>query len=120
MQNHDWIAILDFGSQYTQLIDRHVREQHVYSKIIRYDTPAAKLRQRRPTSIILSGGPQSVFASKAPSCDPQLFKNGDPHSWHLAWGNLFAIGFTLSQISWWNDAVVNLPIAYLAAQLLAV
>ena len=38
---------------------------------------------------------------------------------HLAWGSLFAIGFTLSPISWWNDAVVNLPIAYLAAQLAA-
>ncbi|MCX6991580.1 MAG: glutamine-hydrolyzing GMP synthase [Kiritimatiellaeota bacterium] len=74
MQKHDWIAILDFGSQYTQLIARRVREQHVYSEIVRYDTPAAKLKQRRPAGIILSGGPKSVFEPKAPTCDPELFK----------------------------------------------
>ena len=73
MKQHDWIAILDFGSQYTQLIARRVREEHVYSEIIRHDTPAAKLKQRRPAGIILSGGPKSVFASKAPTCDPELF-----------------------------------------------
>ncbi|MBU4212538.1 MAG: hypothetical protein KKD33_08135 [Verrucomicrobia bacterium] len=65
MHNHDWIAILDFGSQYTQLIARRVREVQVYSEIVRHDTPAAKLKQRRPAGIILSGGPKSVFASKA-------------------------------------------------------
>ena len=60
MKQHDWIAILDFGSQYTQLIARRVREQHVYSGIVRHDTPAAKLKQRSPAGIILSGGPKSV------------------------------------------------------------
>jgi len=78
MQKHDWIAILDFGSQYTQLIARRVREQHVYSEIVRHDTPAAKLKQRKPTGIILSGGPNSVFTPKAPVCDPALFKLGIP------------------------------------------
>jgi GMP synthase (glutamine-hydrolysing) len=73
MKQHDWIAVLDFGSQYTQLIARRVREQHVYSEIVRHDTPAAELRQRRPAGIILSGGPKSVFESKAPACDPELF-----------------------------------------------
>ena len=78
MQKHDWIAILDFGSQYTQLIARRVREEQVYSEIVRHDTPAAKLKQRRPAGIILSGGPKSVFASQAPACDPELFKMGIP------------------------------------------
>ncbi|MFA5042469.1 MAG: glutamine-hydrolyzing GMP synthase [Kiritimatiellia bacterium] len=78
MKTHDWIAILDFGSQYTQLIARRIREQQVYSEIVRYDTPAAKLKQRRPSGIVLSGGPKSVFAAKAPACDPELFKLGIP------------------------------------------
>ena len=67
---HKWIAILDFGSQYTQLIARRVREQQVYSEIIRFDTTAAKLRERMPAGIILSGGPNSVFEEGAPLCDP--------------------------------------------------
>jgi len=75
---HKWIAILDFGSQYTQLIARRVREQHVYSEILRFDTPAATLRERQPSGIILSGGPNSVFEEGAPLCDPALFDLGIP------------------------------------------
>ncbi|MFH1475912.1 MAG: glutamine-hydrolyzing GMP synthase [Verrucomicrobiota bacterium] len=78
MPKHDWIAILDFGSQYTQLIARRVREQQVYSEIVRHDISAAKLKQRSPAGIIFSGGPMSVFEPKAPTCDPQLFKLGIP------------------------------------------
>ncbi|MDX9867382.1 MAG: glutamine-hydrolyzing GMP synthase [Kiritimatiellia bacterium] len=78
MQQHTWIAILDFGSQYTQLIARRVREQQVYSEIIRFDTPAAALRARKPAGIILSGGPNSVFEADAPDCDPALFELGIP------------------------------------------
>ena len=78
MQQHSWIAILDFGSQYTQLIARRVREQQVYSEIIRFDTPAAALRERKPAGIILSGGPNSVFEEGAPLCDPALFDLGIP------------------------------------------
>ncbi|NLC82005.1 MAG: glutamine-hydrolyzing GMP synthase, partial [Lentisphaerae bacterium] len=77
MQNN-WIAILDFGSQYTQLIARRVREQQVYSEILRFDTTAEQLRERKPAGIILSGGPNSVFADNAPLCDPGLFKLGIP------------------------------------------
>ena len=75
---HDWIAILDFGSQYSQLIARRVREQQVYCELLRFDTPAAKLAARQPRGIILSGGPASVFAPKAPQCDPALFDLGVP------------------------------------------
>jgi GMP synthase (glutamine-hydrolysing) len=75
---HKWIAILDFGSQYTQLIARRVREQQVYSEIVRFDTPAAQLRERAPAGIILSGGPNSVFEAGAPLCDPALFDLGIP------------------------------------------
>ncbi len=78
MKPHDWIAILDFGSQYSQLIARRVREQNVYCEIMRYDTTAATLRERPPKGIILSGGPASVLAAGAPDCDPALFEMGLP------------------------------------------
>jgi GMP synthase (glutamine-hydrolysing) len=75
---HNWIAILDFGSQYTQLIARRTREQQVYSEIIRFDTSAETLRARKPSGIILSGGPNSVFEEGAPLCDPGIFDLGIP------------------------------------------
>ena len=73
-----WIAILDYGSQYTQLIARRIREQEVYSEIIRCDTTAAELAADPPAGIILSGGPNSVFEDGAPTCDPALFEMGIP------------------------------------------
>lgn len=78
MKPHDWIAVLDFGSQYTQLIARRIREQRVYSEILRFDTSAATLAQRKPSGIILSGGPSSVFQEKAPLCDPAIYTMGIP------------------------------------------
>lgn len=71
---HDWIAILDFGSQYTQLIARRIREQNVYCEILRFDTPAEKIAARAPRGIVLSGGPCSVYEPKSPRPDPALFK----------------------------------------------
>jgi len=78
MSQHTWIAILDFGSQYSQLIARRVREQHVYSELMRFDTSAEKLAARKPAGIILSGGPSSVFEKNAPLCDPAIFNLGIP------------------------------------------
>ena len=78
MSAHKWIAILDFGSQYSQLIARRVREQHVYSELLRFDTSADALRKRQPAGIILSGGPSSVFEKGAPMCDPAIFELGIP------------------------------------------
>lgn len=72
------IVILDYGSQYTQLIARRIREQQVYSEIIRFDTTAAELRANLPQGIILSGGPNSVFEKGAPQIDPEIFNLGVP------------------------------------------
>ncbi|MBT5927395.1 MAG: glutamine-hydrolyzing GMP synthase [Verrucomicrobia bacterium] len=71
---NEQIIILDFGSQYTQVIARRIRECQVYSTILRYDTPAAEIAKMKPKGIILSGGPSSVFDEDAPKPDPALFK----------------------------------------------
>ena len=72
------IAVLDFGSQLTQVIARRIRECHVYSKIYHYSTPAERLRADGVIGIILSGGPQSVYARTAPHPDPKIFELGVP------------------------------------------
>ena len=74
----DNILILDFGSQYTQLIARRVRECGVYSEIHPYNTPPEKIRSLSPRGIILSGGPASVYEKKAPLCDPSILRMGIP------------------------------------------
>jgi len=67
------VVILDFGSQYTQLIARRVREFNVFSVILRPDTPAAEIDALAPNGIILSGGPMSVYQKDAPLPDPAIF-----------------------------------------------
>jgi GMP synthase (glutamine-hydrolysing) len=74
----EFIAILDFGSQYTQLIARRVREHRVYCEILRHDTPASALRERPLKGIILSGGPAGVYEKEAPRCDPEILRMGVP------------------------------------------
>ena len=74
----DLIVVVDFGAQYSQLIARRVRELHVYSLILPYDTPLAELLALRPKGLILSGGPASVYEERAPRCDPGLFSAGVP------------------------------------------
>src|SRR5262245_56876253 len=72
------ILILDFGSQYTQLIGRRIRETHVYSEILPFNTPLGAIEQQKPKGIILSGGPDSIYEPGAPSVDPRLFHSGIP------------------------------------------
>ncbi len=69
----EMIAILDFGSQYSQLIARRVREHNVYSKIFNADTPATRLSQSHIKGLILSGGPASVYEQNAPKPDKAIF-----------------------------------------------
>jgi GMP synthase (glutamine-hydrolysing) len=76
--SHQTIIVLDFGSQYTQLIARRLRELSVYSEIWSPNTPAEKIRGRKPAGIILSGGPKSVSDPGAPTCDPTVFELGLP------------------------------------------
>jgi GMP synthase (glutamine-hydrolysing) len=75
---HQTIVVLDFGSQYTQLIARRLRELSVYSEILPPSTPAAEIASRHPVGIILSGGPRSVSEPGAPRTDPALFTLGTP------------------------------------------
>ncbi len=72
------IVILDFGSQYSELIARRVRETEVYSLVLGYSTTAQQLAQLAPKGIILSGGPSSVYEDGAPRCDPAIWDLGIP------------------------------------------
>ncbi|MGB7343022.1 MAG: glutamine-hydrolyzing GMP synthase [Pirellulaceae bacterium] len=72
------VIVLDFGSQYAQLIARRVREQNVYCQIVRHDLTAERIAELAPKGIILSGGPSSVYEDGAPKCDPKLFELGIP------------------------------------------
>jgi GMP synthase (glutamine-hydrolysing) len=74
----DSIAILDFGSQYTQLIARRIRELHVYSEIYPWDTPAARVLALAPKGFILSGGPSSVYEVGAPTLPGYVLESGLP------------------------------------------
>lgn len=66
------VLVLDFGSQFAQLIARRVREQHVYCEIVRHDISAERIRELAPKGLILSGGPSSVYEPNAPKCDPRI------------------------------------------------
>lgn len=72
------ILILDFGSQYTQLIARRIREYKVYSKILPYNASISEIKEFNPSGIILSGGPASVYNKKVPQGDPHIFKLNIP------------------------------------------
>ncbi|OLT62138.1 glutamine-hydrolyzing GMP synthase [Moorena bouillonii PNG] len=76
--NRQMIVILDFGSQYSELIARRIRETNVYSEVLSYQTTAQQLQQLHPQGIILSGGPNSVYDDGAPLCDPEIWNLGIP------------------------------------------
>ena len=75
---HQGIVILDFGSQYTQLIARRIRESHVYSEILPYNASIEEIKKHNPKGIIFSGGPASVYEPDAPKPDPRVFELGLP------------------------------------------
>lgn len=72
------VVILDFGSQYTQLIARRVRENRVYCEIFPHDAPPSAIERLRPKGFILSGGPASVYEGRAPRLPPYLLESGLP------------------------------------------
>jgi GMP synthase (glutamine-hydrolysing) len=74
----DKILILDFGSQYTQLIARRVREASVYSEIYSWDVDVSKILEFNPNGIIFSGGPESAFSEGSPTAPTELFEMGIP------------------------------------------
>lgn len=76
--NRQMIAILDFGSQYSELIARRIRETQVYSEVLPYRTTAEQLKKLNPHGIILSGGPNSVYDEGAPKLDPKIWELGIP------------------------------------------
>ncbi len=76
--DHDLVIVIDFGAQYAQLIARRVREASVYSEVMPHTATVEQVMARRPRAIILSGGPQSVYAPGAPQVDPHLFDAGVP------------------------------------------
>ena len=75
---HQTILVLDFGSQYTQLIARRLRELSVYTEILPFDTEPDAVRRRQPAGLVLSGGPSSVLDARAPHCDAAVFDAGVP------------------------------------------
>ncbi len=78
MRPDETVLILDFGGQYTQLIARRVRECHVYSEVVPWNTPLEEIVSRAPKGVILSGGPSSVRDPGAPTVDPALYELGIP------------------------------------------
>ena len=75
---HRGIIILDFGSQYTQLIARRIRELNIFSEILPYNVSIEEIKKHNPKGIIFSGGPASVYEPNAPKPNPEVFKLGVP------------------------------------------
>ncbi len=103
-QRQPAIVILDFGSQYSELIARRVRETEVYSLVMSYSTSADELRKLAPKGIILSGGPSSVYAEGAPLCDPLIWDLGIP-----VLGVCYGMQLMVQQLGGlhWADCVVE-------------
>ena len=78
MQKQEMIIVLDFGGQYNQLIARRVRECNVYCEVHPYNMSLDKIRELSPKGIILTGGPNSVYAEGSALCEPELFEMGIP------------------------------------------
>lgn len=77
-KHHELVLVMDFGGQYSQLIARRIRECRVYCEIVPFSTSIEKIKAMNPKAIVFSGGPSSVYAEKAPKCDPAVFELGIP------------------------------------------
>ena len=77
-KDQELVLVVDFGAQYAQLIARRVRQAQVYSEIVPSSMSAEKMLEKKPTAIILSGGPSSVYEAGAPTLDPKIFEAGIP------------------------------------------
>jgi len=93
----DTVLVVDFGAQYAQLIARRVREAHVFSEIVPRDLPIAELLARRPSGIILSGGPKSVHVEGAPTIDPAIYDAATDYN-HLRIQNVDEVSQADAQI----------------------
>jgi len=78
MAHEQTVLVIDFGAQYAQLIARRVREANVFSQVVPHTESVADLMARKPSAIVLSGGPSSVYTENAPRVDPALFEQGIP------------------------------------------
>lgn len=85
MRQHQMVLVLDFGGQYNQLIARRVRDEGVYCEMIPGNAPLSRIKELKPVGIILTGGPNSVYAPGAPFDGSRRFQSGYPGSWHLLW-----------------------------------
>ena len=74
----DKIVVLDFGSQYSHLICRRIRESNVYCELLPYDSPISLIKKLEPKGIVLSGGPSSVYLKGSPKPDKKIFEMGIP------------------------------------------
>ncbi len=81
---HQSVLILDFGSQFTQLIARRVRENRVYCEVHPFDLPVEEIRRRNPIGVILSGGPQSVYEDGAPQRPARAVRARGSRCWGSA------------------------------------
>lgn len=86
VRQHETVIILDFGSQYTQLIARRVREAGVYCEILPFNTPIETIRARAPKGLIFSGGPSSVYDENAPKPQPELLESVDCPTLGICYG----------------------------------
>src|SRR3569833_1834509 len=78
MDNREIVVVLDFGSQYNQLITRRIRELNVYSELLPFKTTAEELKKMNLKGIVFSGGPNSVYGEGSPKVDPAIFELGVP------------------------------------------
>jgi GMP synthase (glutamine-hydrolysing) len=123
MPETERILIFDFGAQYGQLIARRVREQNVFCQIVHHNITAQRVRELKPSGIILSGGPASVYGPGAPSCDPKIFDLGIPLlgicygmqlACHLMGGTVVPadhreFGRAICRVSEFDDLFADLP-----------